>query len=325
MIKPQDYPRIDGDGRYDGYLDDTKLVQHTYKIDRDRFRAIIEEAIKNASKKSSREILDIPDDMSEKIVNEMLLKAGAELFKYFVKYCGDPAATAFDCVGRSYVDVAKEQFHNRTLQKERMNSGWRYQFIAKDMAGESKRFASVSDIGAAEADFNATIRQIDSTKSVVSIYVSIKNRTNTMGGQDWPKAIYALEDVARTDKNRVGSYLCVFGIAMEHGTRNIKNEQKTKRPYSVNTEVWLSDYFWPFFTNYSYLEVISEVVSTLQAIGKQRLTTEANTIPDQLVESFGQVCKDYKLVDDDGKFTDAQQLAELFVMGIKDYRAVYDV
>ena len=53
-----------------------------------------------------------------------------------------------------------------------------------------------------------------------------------MKGQDWPKAIKALEDVARTDKNRTGPYLCVFGIVIEKGQRTIKRNAKSKSAYS---------------------------------------------------------------------------------------------
>ena len=71
-----------------------------------------------------------------------------------------------------------------------MNSGWRYQYIAKDCAVRSRRFITVSDIGASEADFYATMNIVDSNKTL-NIYVSIKNRANTMGGQDWPKRLRA--------------------------------------------------------------------------------------------------------------------------------------
>jgi hypothetical protein len=108
-----------------------------------------------------------------------------------------------------------------------MNAGWRYQFIAKDAAIDSNRFNSVSDIGTSEADFNATILELNTNKPI-NIYVSVKNRTNTMGGQDWPKAIRAMETMAQSDKNRTGPYLCVFGIAMEKGMRSIKNEGKLR-------------------------------------------------------------------------------------------------
>lgn len=66
-----------------------------------------------------------------------------------------------------------------------MNSGWRYQFIAKDAAIITQRFDSISDIGASEADFNATVVEIK-TNRPINFYVSVKNRTNTLGGQDWP-------------------------------------------------------------------------------------------------------------------------------------------
>ena len=324
-IVTQNYPRIDKiEDSYEGYLDDSKLFQHHQKVALEKVYDIIKDAIKNASQKSSREILDIREDATESQIDLMLHNKGSELFKYFVKYCGDPAATAVDCVGRNYKDVASEQFHNRTLQMERMNSGWRYQFIAKNMAIESKRFDSISDAGTKEADFNVTIKTLDNVSKAVTLYVSVKNRTNTMGGQDWPKAITALENLARTDKNLIGPYLCVFGIAMEHGLRSIKRQQSTGAPYSVNTEVWLSDYFWPFFTNYSYLEIISEVVRTLQEVkGSQRLDVNTNPILNQLFESFKDSCNSCKLLDDDGQFKDSQLLAELFVMGIKKYKEHY--
>ena len=51
---------------------------------------------------------------------------------------------------------------------------------------------------------------------------------------------------------------------MQKGSRYIKVSQKTKSPHSINTEVWLSDYFWPFFANYSYEEIILSVLHTLE-------------------------------------------------------------
>jgi hypothetical protein len=106
----------------------------------------------------------------------------------------------------------------------------------------------VSDLNAIEADFNAIIKY-KHTNDKLSIYVSVKNRSNTMGGQDWPKAIIALENAALSDKNRDGYYICVFGIAMEKRLRNIKAGRHNKTPYSTNTEVWNSDFFWPFFAS----------------------------------------------------------------------------
>ena len=315
MIKAtraQNYPRIqDETSHFTGFLDDSRLQPHIYEITGQELEKIIVSAINYAHRKSSRAILNIPDGTSKKIVGETYIKEGKRLFEYFKKYCGDPASTAYDCLGKHFSVIAKEQFRNRTLQKERMNSGWRYQSIAKDGALHSKRFISISDIGANEADFNATISVLNHETDRLTIYVSVKNRVNTMGGQDWPKAIHALEEVAKVDKNRDAPYLCVFGIAMEKGLRIIKNEQLTKRPYSNNTEIWQSDFFWPFFTNLSYEEVITAVLRVL--INAGRSNSSGIEIPKKLVDSFGKCCETAGLLDKNGCFNDAFKLANLFV------------
>lgn len=297
---PQNYPRLD-----DGLLDESSLAQHTKKIPQDELQRIIVSAIGNANAKSSRIILNIPENVPDEELTDYYRKSGRELFHYFLRYCGDPASTAHQCYRRHYEDIAREQFYNRTLQKERMNSGWRYQYIAKDAASSSGRFKSVSDIGQAEADFNVTIGYKERTDEL-TIYVSVKNRTNTMGGQDWPKAISALEGVASSDRNRTGAYLCVFGIAMEKGQRLIKKQGRTGRSYSVNTEIWKSGFFWPFFTDYSYEEIVQAVLEILIAT-EQPLTHDP--IPDGLIESFGDSCRSKGLIDSDGYFCDPQKLA----------------
>ena len=192
-----------------------------------------------------------------------------------------------------------------------MNSGWRYQYLVYDCARKSRRFKSVSDIGASEADFNAAIDFKKSTKKPLSLYVSVKNRTNTMGGQDWPKAIQALEVIANNDKNRIGPYCCVFGIAMERGGRLIKYEQKTKRPYSVNTEVWKGDFFWPFFSNYTYEEIMSFVLETIISMNGLGVAKEV-TVPDLLIETFGKCCKKSGLINEEGLFDNPVKLVKFF-------------
>ncbi len=291
-------------------LDDSRLQQHTSKVPLGELKQFIRRAIENANKKSSRVILEIPEGLSEVEVQKKYKEEGKQLFQYFRKYFGDPASSAYECLHKHFSTIGKEQFRNKTLQRQRMNSGWRYQFIAKDLAIASQRFRSVSDIGAQEADFNAQISQIDENDPV-NIYVSIKNRSNTMGGQDWPKAIHALEDVARLDKNRSGPYLCVFGITMQRGKRYIKQKKDTKRPYSVNTEIWHSDYFWPFFSNYSYQEIIQTVLEVLQEISKP--DTLEDVVPEDLLEAFGECCIQHHLVDANGYFHDAQKLVDFFV------------
>lgn len=307
----QNYPRIiDEKNKYFGFLDESKLVDHNDKISIYDLKEIVKKAILDANKKSSRAILNISENVLENDLEKIYKKEGKELFRYFVKYCGDPAATANDCLGQNFSKVAIEQFRNRTIQKERMNSGWRYQFIARDAAIKSRRFDSLSDIGTSEADFNAIVRRKDN-KDVINIYVSIKNRSNTMGGQDWPKAIYALEEVAKSDKNRSGAYLCVFGIAMEKGERQIRKKGNTKQPYSNNTEVWLSNFFWPFFSNFTYEEIIKTVLEVMVTL-KVKSSIEFQ-VPQELIFSFGEICKEHNLLDENGNFHDPYRLVELFV------------
>lgn len=307
----QIYPRQEGSD----LLDDRTLVPHTQKIDVQVLNEIITAAIETANKKSSRAILHLPDDATEEKVQETYKKEGWELFKYFLKYCGDPAATAYQCLNKSCLDIAVEQFRNRTLQKERMNSAWRYQFIAKDAASASGRFDSVSDIGLAEADFNVVIKYKESQKKL-AIYVSVKNRSNTMGGQDWPKAIVALEKEAKLDNNRDGDYICVFGISMERGQRTIRRNQKTQSPYSLNTELWFSDFFWPFFSNYTYEEIAKIVLDVLLSTHHQS-ELYIDNIPQELLDSFQDCCKEFHLIDEKGYFNDAHKLVEVFCRKIE--------
>lgn len=308
----QDYPRMDETSPYSSCLDTSTLVPHQHKIPLDQLKEFIKSAIINANKKSSREILSIPPTARQEEIDKIYKKAGQKLFNYFKKYYSDPAATAHQIYGRHYRDVGKEQFRNQTLQKERMNSGWRYQFLVIDCAQHSPRFRRVSDLGANEADFNTVIEFLDKTRGHLNLYVSIKNRSNTMGGQDWPKAIHALEKVAREDKNRAGPYCCVFGIVMDRGTRVIRHEKKTNRPYSVNTEIWFSDFFWPFFANYSYEEIMTAVLDVLlESHAQLSLPTEFD-IPEPLLNSFGDACRKADLIDTEGKFNDPYKLVRLF-------------
>ncbi len=308
----QSYPRITNeDDRYHGYLDESRLHPHIHKPTAKEMKRIVVAAITQANKKSSRAILNIDDQAPEEHLSGIYQKEGRKLFKYFKDYCGDPASTAYICMGKHYTVIAREQFRNRTLQKERMNSGWRYQFIAKEGAITSRRFLTVSDIGANEADFNATIEAQDVEAGRLNIYTSVKNRENTISGGAWPKMIRALEEVAKSDKNRSGPYICVFGLTMAPGTRSIKAEQKTKAIYSPNVEVWMSDFFWPFFTNYSYEEIAKAVLSVLNILGEQDSLDVR--IPEELLESFGECCRSRGLLDGNGYFNDPARLLEFFV------------
>ena len=315
-ISPQNYPRIqDETSRYRGFLDEAQLVTHpAEKISTEEIKNIVKQAIQYAEQKSGREIINIPQDASPSDIQRIYKKEGAELFKYFKKYVTDPAAVAHTLFGRNYKDVGIEYFRLRTVQKQRMNSGWRYQYLALNCAQNSRRFTHVSDLGTQGADFNAVINQIDLSQPCISLYISVKNRANTMGGQDWPKAIQALEGVASTDRNRTGPYLCVFGLVMDRSSyqRLIKVNSRTKSPYSSNTEIWYANFFWPFFANYAYEEIMKIVLIVLQEItGADTFSTEVS-VPPEVIDSFGNICKIAHLINDRGVFDDANKLVEMF-------------
>lgn len=310
---PQNYPRLGESSKRPGFLDPEKLAAHTRKLAVEELKKIIESAVEYANRKSSRAILNIAESAGDEEVAQIYFREGRALFAYFKKYCGDPATTAYECQGRNFKEVAAEQFHNRTLQKERMNSGWRYQRIAFKCAQASKRFISVSDIGSIEADFNVTVETANHPEPKINIYVSVKNRANTVGGQDLPKAIAALEKFANDDKNRSAPYICVFGIAMERGDRQIRKPRQSNTSYSVNTEIWLSDFFWPFFSSCTYEEIMLAVYEFFADAG---LKSENRTIgippPPVLVESFGKCCAENDLTDEEGNFNEPKKLVSFF-------------
>ncbi|MDX2162188.1 MAG: hypothetical protein SF162_12755 [bacterium] len=305
---PQHYPRIqDRSSAEFGCLDDTTLVQHSHKLAPELVKQFIRRAIDDANRKSSRALLDMPLEATDEQLNQRYGREGRKLLEYFKQYAVDPAATAYQVQGQHYREVGVDLFRRRMLQKERMNAGWRYQYLTLYCARESKRFRSVSDLGSQEGDFNAVIEFVNYTERHLNLFVSVKNRRNTIGGQDFPKAARALESLAANDKNRRGPYLCVFGIAMDRGGRQIRRDSQG-REHSLNTEVWLSDYFWPFFTNYSYEEIMLLVLEVLEGESQnENLPTQAD-VPEGVLQSFGQACFAANLTDDTGIFISARQI-----------------
>ena len=79
----------------------------------------------------------------------------------------------------------------------------------------------------------------------------------------------------------------------------------------------MSDYFWPFFTNHSYEEIILAVLHTLNETQTPDLATANVAIPQELKDSFGQHCKEYKLLDEEGRFNDADRLVGVFCGTVK--------
>lgn len=314
---PQDYPRIrDAASPYYGCLDVDSLQEHPEPspISPEVLKSLILKAIQEASVQSSREAILIPADMTPEQEQKFFLEEGMKLFSYLHAYPVDPAATAHEYTGRHYKDVGLELFRNRTIQKGRMNSGWRYQLLARECAKASGRFDEAAGFGFSKGDFVAKISFKDKSRKKLHIYVSVKNRRNTIGGQDWPNSIQALETAARADnRQQDGPYICVFGIAIDRGQRAIPKSSATKKAYSENTEIWLSDFFWPFFSSYSYTEIMTAMLEALiEAESNQEALPTQLQAPAQLLEAFGVHCAAAGLTDANGVFADPVKLVKFF-------------
>ena len=149
-----------------------------------------------------------------------------------------------------------------------MNSGWRYQYIAKDCAVRSRRFVTVSDIGASEADFNATMNIVDSGQDAQHLCLDQEPREH-----DGRSGLAEGDLRARKRGALRQEPLRAVHLRLRHRDRQGSAADppigKTKAPHSVNTEVWLSDFFWPFFANYTYAEIAKAVFEVLMETGKQ--------------------------------------------------------
>lgn len=313
---PQAYPRIrDLESPCYGCLDVDTLVAHPQprRITPEILKKLVLNAINEANALSSREALLIPPDLTPQQEDEFYRTEGRSLFEYFHDYPVDPAATAHDYLNKNYRVVGLDLFRNRAMQKGRMNSGWRYQILARDCAKNSGRFDEVAGFGNMKGDFIAKIRFLNNAHKPLHIYISVKNRSDTLGGQDWPNSIAALEAYAKSDNaHQDGPYICVFGIAMDRGSRRIPRS-RDKRAHSENTEVWLSDFFWPFFSAYSYEEIMTAVLDVLvtAAHSTEALPTQVD-VPDKILDYFGEECRAAQLMNDVGNFDDPFKLVRFF-------------
>ncbi len=86
--------------------------------------------------------------------------------------------------------------------------------------------------------------------------------------------------------------------------------------HSPNTEIWLADFFWPFFANYTYEEIMKAVLDVL--IETQKPTLQEN-IPTEIIESFGNHCREHGLLDENGFFNNPHRLVELFCRSSQDF------
>lgn len=75
----------------------------------------------------------------------------------------------------------------------------------------------------------------------------------------------------------------------------------------------MSDYFWPFFANYTYEEIMHMMLAVLVRSKEEaeELPTEAD-VPHELLDSFGKECLNAKLLDELGNFNDPYKLVSFF-------------
>ena len=99
---------------------------------------------------------------------------------------------------------------------------------------------------------------------------------------------------------------------MEKGSRRIKTGNKNDQPYSMNTEIWFSDFFWPFFSNYSYEEIMSLTLDVLiNNFSTNDLSSQID-IPEKLLDSFGNECRKAGLINEAGIFDNPYKLVHFF-------------
>ena len=80
----------------------------------------------------------------------------------------------------------------------------------------------------------------------------------------------------------------------------------------MNTEIWLSDFLWPFFANRSYDEIMSAVLNVLLESAEADDLMANIDVPETVIESFGSSCRRHGLIDSSGMFRDPHKLVQFF-------------
>lgn len=292
---PENYPRIPKGNPEAGLLDLSLLKPLPKKIDEIVLKSLIETAIKNASVKASKEALDIEEGLTHEQLQKVYKKSATSLFEYFKR--SDPAGIFQTAEGKNCKEFAVDLVRKRQSHNATMNAGWRYQFLFVECAQASNRFKGVSDVNTGDADVNLTAEIIDGSRKVLSILVSMKNRSDTISGSKWGGAISKLEDAAKNDKNKTGVFCCVFALGMDsHRFRRITR-------HSVNTEIWPANVVWPFVSGYSYEEMMLKVSEVLAATHIPDFI-----LPPDIANLFALLCKKNKLIDENDIFNSKENL-----------------
>jgi len=289
----QPYPRD-----ADGLLKLDLLPEGKTRISEVILRDAISDAIHKANKKSSRDpVLDELNTGAER-ANQTAAK---RLFALFRNYSADPAEASVHILGRTPYDIVTEIYRSLLEKRLRMNAGWRYQFLAEELASKSERFERVSGLGTRE-DFTVIVRLKNGSE--VNVYVSVKNRRDTISGKDYPAVITRMEAEPSNDRNRVGPYLIVIALAIHPGKNRSRMRNKDKQLISENFELWPANFFWPFVAGVSYETIMAAVASQIKRVALPSLPVEVS-------DYFEQLCREAGLLQD-GAFHDQGALLKLF-------------
>lgn len=298
MSVVQSYPRVKIPLHKDeGLLDIECLKPLDAKIDPEIMPGLIKKAIEYAAQKTKKEAVDIPDGADAETIKSLYAKAGKSLFDYFRR--PDPVYMASSLVGRHYSEVAEEFFYKRNTHLTSMNAGWRYQYLLVECAHKSGRFKSVSDLSTGDSDVNVIAETADG-QDTVAIYITMKNRSDTISGGSGKAYLKGFEKSARDDKNRTAPYCCVIAYGMQ------TMQRRGRKKDFGNFEVWPSNFLWPFVSGYSYGEIVKMIIKSSPD------ADELPSLPDEIIEAFKQQCLKNKLINDEGVFPDQDAIINFF-------------
>jgi hypothetical protein len=150
------------------------------------------------------------------------------------------------------------------MQRQRMKIGNFYQYLLIELMRSTKKAgtSNIKDVfdGLREGDALADIVTPTFTKGL-RLYISVKKSVDTVGGQDFEGAVKRLEAIAKADKNLTSPYLCVIAIAT--GSKGEGRSVRCKQggmPYSMNCEVWMPDFIYPYITGLTPLTIYKEAL-----------------------------------------------------------------
>ena len=298
MVKSlyQSYPRISSAAsKFEaGYIDTSQLCDIKNKISQNEFLNLINISIDKARNKVDEKIINIPEGISKLEEKKIYDKAAKDLINYIKKT--DPANAVSQLLNKNLVDVAQEFQVKKDAKTYEMFSGWRNQFLLFECAKKIGRFETVGDVDTS-FDIVATIKSLSG--EVITLYISLKNRKDTMSGSSVRGVLSKLEDNAKNDKNRDGLYCIIIGCAID------TTRYRSGSSYSQNLEFWPAKLLWEFFSGFTFPHVMN-------SISQQQNSRKQNKLADELKLSLIKECKKLELINEQNIFHDRKRIIEIF-------------